>query len=146
MGFEISGAIQDIMMDALKADLDGFYIRIYKGTVPADSGDAIADEPGDLLVTITESGSATGLTFEASSGGVLSKATAETWVGTVTQTGTATYYRASPTDDTGTADNTISRLQGTVGTLNADLLLASTSLVLDDEQRIDYYSVGVPSE
>lgn len=146
MGFEISGAVQDDVMDAVKAGLDGGYIRIYKGAVPADPGDAIVDEPGNLLVTISESGTATGLTFEAASSGVISKATAETWVGEVAQSGTATFYRFSPTTDDGSANDTIFRVQGTVGTLNADLLLASVDLVATDDQRVDYYSLGIPGE
>lgn len=146
MGFEISGAVQDAVMNAVKAGLDSGYIKIYKGTIPADPGDAIVDEASNLLVTISESGGATGLTFEAAASGVISKATAETWVGEVAQTGTATFYRFSPTTDTGGADDTIMRVQGTVGTLSADLLLASVDLVITDDQRIDYYSLGIPGE
>jgi len=146
MGFEISEAIQDAVMDAVKDELDGGVLRIYKGTVPNDAADAITDEPGDLLVTISESGGGTGLNFEASDSGVIVKSSAETWLGTVGGDGHATYYRFSPLSDTGAADITIPRVQGTVGTINADLLLADVDLITSDEQRIDYFSLGIPRE
>jgi len=145
MSFKITGKIRDEALNAMKAQLDGGYVRIYQGTVPATTGAAV--DSADLLVTISESGTATGINFDtAASGGVISKASGEVWIGTIIKSGTATFYRFSPTGDAGGDDDTIPRLQGTVGVINADLLLSDADLVLSDDQRIDYYSVGMPGE
>lgn len=145
MGFEISEVVQNAVMNAVKAGLDNGYIRIYddSGVVPSDPAEATT---GVLLVTISLAGGSTGLTLTTAEAGVISKTLAESWLGTVAETGVASYYRFSPTTDGGGADDTIFRVQGTVGELNADLLLADVNLLQSDEQRIDYYSLGIPGE
>lgn len=145
MALQITGAVQDSLMDKLKADLDGGYIRIYDsgGTPPTDPSFAVV---GTLLAIISESGGSGGLNFNAASGGVISKATAEEWIGTVLADGTADYYRYSPISDAGGLDDTIKRVQGDIGEAIGELLLADTTLVTDDDQRIDYYSLGIPGE
>jgi hypothetical protein len=113
---------------ALKDALDGGFIYIFSGTVPAtpdaSSGSSV------LLATITVNhDGTTGLTFEDPAGGSLAKATDEIWEGTVVANGTATYARFCAAGDDGTgATTTAVRMQMTIGTSGAELNLSSIVL------------------
>lgn len=149
MTLQITGAVQDLLMDAVKAGVDGGVIRVYAsgGTPPVDAKAAVV---GTLMVVISENGGGTGINFEDSSGGVISKATAETWLGTVLENsstyGDVDYYRFSSLTDAGGVDDTEIRVQGAMGEAIGELLFADTTLVKDDEQRVDYFSYGIPGE
>ena len=147
MAFKISTGSRNAMLAALKTALDGGTITIYDDTA-AEPASASAAVPGAsvALVEITESGDGvTGLTFDAPALGLMTKAAAEAWLGTNIASGTASWYRfVSPTDG-GAESTTDVRLQGSVGILLADLLVADASLIITEEQRIDYYAVGLPA-
>lgn len=146
MSFISSTGARDALLAALKDELDGGVINIYddSAAIPSSPNDAV---PGGsvLLCTITNNGTATGLTLATPSGGVMVKTPSEVWSGTNLASGTAAWYRFVTSTDTGLESTTDVRVQGTVGVLNADLLLASTSLVVAEDQRIDYYAIGLPS-
>lgn len=128
---------------SLKSILDGGFIDIYSGSAPADA-DAAAT--GTRLCRISVSSGVTGLTFAATApGGVASKTLAETWSGVNSATGTAAYYRHVAVGDTAVLSTTQARLQGSVGTVGADLNLSSVSLVSGAPQPIDFYSVTLPA-
>jgi len=121
------------------------FLYIFSGTVPATAAEALT-VPGthQSLVKISNNGGATGLTQDAPSSGVLSKAAAETWKGTVANSGTATFYRFCAAGDNGqgVADGSTGyRVQGTVGGSGsgADLELGSTTLTTSFEQPISTF-------
>ena len=146
--FKISSQLRNDLLDSdcLAGILSGLNpeIRIYAGTEPASPDDAIGS--ATLLCTITGDGVAgTDLTFETDAvNGVLSKDSTQIWKGSCVAGGTATFYRMVSHSDTGNASTTAVRVQGSVGTVNADLLLASTLLAVSQEQRIDYFAIGMP--
>ena len=57
--------------------------------------------------------------------------------------GTATYYRFVANGDTGVASTTEKRLQGTVGTVGADLNMTSVALTSGAPQTIDSYWASI---
>lgn len=117
---------------ALKTALDGGFLYIYAGTMPADAGDALSG--ATLLCKVTESGDgSTGLTFEAPSGGTMTKETTEDWASAViTASGTAAFFRfCDSTDTPANASSTKARLQGRCGVAGsgAELILETVTLV-----------------
>lgn len=99
-------------------------INIYSGSKPTTPDDV---PNGTLLVTVSNAGTATGLTWEAAApNGVCSKATAETWSGTIAATGTAGWFRIWETGDTpANSSTTAARIDGTISTSGADMNLGS---------------------
>lgn len=156
MAFKISSAFQthQLVTGSLLAALDGNVIRIYgsaasqaaaNALIPAEADDTI--DTALLLVTISVNGAGTGISFEATPvDGALYKTSSETWTGTIEASGYASFYRLGASADVDDATTTDIRAQGTVGTLGKDLLIASAYLTLGDDQRIDNYAVGQPSE
>ena len=119
------------------------FLKIYAGTEPADADASLGG--ATLLCTISNNGSATGLTFAASaSGGVLTKTLAEIWSGNNVASGNATFYRLVGASDDGSASLTQPRVQGTVGVAGADLNLSNVALVSGAPQSIDSYNVALP--
>lgn len=139
----ISTGLRAYMLNtgSVSAALTGGSIVIYSGTVPANADAALAGNT--VLVTITNGGS--GITFESSlSSGLLVKNSSETWSGTNSNSGTATFYRWIMPGDDGTLSTTQIRAQGTVGVLLAGLLVQNTALVSGQTQTISAYSLGEP--
>ena len=68
--------IMDEVMDGFRDLMRNCKIAVYTGSQPADADTAAS---GTLLVTITESGGANGLTFDDASSGSISKAASETF-------------------------------------------------------------------
>lgn len=141
---KISTGMQDNQLAALKTELDGGVIKIYGGTVPSSANDALTGAV--LLCTVSLASTGTGISFDAApANGVLSKNPSEVWSGVNVASGTATFYRHVKLADTGAADASEVRIQGTVGVVGADLNLSSTALVSGATQTIDFYSVAQPS-
>lgn len=132
-----------LVTGSFKNRMDGCFMKIYGGPVPASSDDAIG--AAVLLCTISNNSTATGLTFAAAAaGGVLSKTVAEVWSGNNVADGDATFYRMEKPGDTQGASTTEERVQGTVGVAGADLNLSNTTLVNGAPQAINYYTVAMP--
>lgn len=130
--------------DSFKGLMDGCFLRIYAGPVPASADDAIGS--ATLLCTVSNNSSATGLTFDSTAvGGVLSKTPAEVWSGNNVAAGTASFYRLETSGDDQDASTTLPRVQGTVGLLGADLNLSSVDLANGAPQAIDYFTMALPS-
>lgn len=145
MAVKISTGLRNKLMDtgSLKSILAGGLIKIYSGTPPASADDAAT---GTLLCTISNNSTGTGINFATTAtGGVISKASGETWSGNNAASGTATYFRHVAAGDDGTLSTTQARIQGTVSTVGADLNLSSVGLVSGAPQAIDYYSATLPA-
>lgn len=133
-----------LVTGSFKGIMDGCVLKLYGGTVPADADAAIGG--ATLLCTITQDATATGLLFDtAAVAGVVSKDPAQIWRGVNAVSGTSTFYRLELTGDAGDASTTAARVQGTVGTLGADLNLSSVALVAAASQTIDFFSMALPS-
>lgn len=112
-----------------KAGLDGGFIKLYAGAVPADADAALGS--ATLLATLTLDGDdSTGLTFDTTAvNGTISKPAAATWQDpSPAASGTASFFRWVTSGDDGTSSTTQRRAQGNVATVGADMNISSTSI------------------
>ncbi|MGE0383409.1 MAG: hypothetical protein AB7N65_24850 [Vicinamibacterales bacterium] len=127
-----TGAAKKVMdTNPFKTVFNLCFIDIYSGTRPNDPDEAV---PGDAvkLATISNNGTATGLTFEAAAtAGELEKNASEVWSeDAVIATGSAAWFRMREAGTTGLgASTTEARIDGSIATSGADLNLPTTSLV-----------------
>lgn len=152
MAIQYSTALKNgiLVGNSLRALLStglGMRLYIYSGTVPENADAATAG--GTLLVTITDNGSGDPLTLESTaSGGYVSKPAAQVWSGVVAELGTATYFRlgvGNALEMSNVADPATGyRIQGTVGTVGADLILSSADLQVGNTQGIGVAQFGFP--
>lgn len=128
---------------SLKSAMDGGLIRIYSGAVPGSPDDSLGS--ATLLTTISNNGTATGLTFAtAAVAGVLQKESTEVWKGTNAAGGAHTFFRIEAISDDGSSSASAKRIQGRTGVVGADLNLSNAVLVNGAEQSIDYLNVALP--
>lgn len=108
-----------------KAALNLCFVKVYSGTVPSDADQAIGS--ATLLHCYSAGAGGTGGTGGTFDGtpvnGSIVKTASETWTGTSVASGTASFARIVLGSDDGTLSTTQVRLQLSVGTTNADLLL-----------------------
>jgi len=106
------------------------------------TGGGITATLTDNLVTASRSN---GLQFGSVSSGVLSK-NSDIWSGVAVANGTAGWFRfvANPTDSGGASTTSI-RLDGSVGTVSADLIVTSTNIVSGATITVDSCSVTIPA-
>lgn len=144
---KMSKGLRNQMMDtgSFKSIMDGGFLHIYGGSAPANVEDALGG--ATPLVTITVDGDGvTGLNFDtAAADGIIGKAPAETWQGTIAADGTATWFRFVAAADDGAQSDTQPRIQGTVATAGADLNLADVALVNGNTQVINSFNVVLPT-
>jgi hypothetical protein len=131
---------------ALKSALDGGFLYIFDGPVPATA--AAATTGATLIATITKDGDGvTGLTFDTPTTGLLSKTAAEAWEGT-SSGGTAVFFRFCESGDTDpeAADSLVHRIQGLCGTspYSAQLIMPTTTLGNGTAVPITAFSFNVP--
>jgi len=146
MAFQVSTGLRDhlLVTGSLKAGVDGGVVRIYSGTVPATADAALSGNT--LLVTISLDDTGAGIHLDdVATSGIAVKDPTETWEGTCVASGVATFYRFSGLADAGALSTTEKRVQGTVGTVLADLLVSSTTYTSATVRRIDSYAVGMPA-
>jgi hypothetical protein len=146
MAFTTSTGLRNHMLvtGSVKSGLDGGVIRVYDGVVPASADAALSGNT--LLVTISNGGLGTGITLDATpSAGVVVKNTSETWSGTCSASGTATFFRFSAITDAFGSSTTEKRAQGTVGVLGADMLVANTTFTNGAVRQVDSFALGMPS-
>jgi len=146
MSFQISTGLRNHMLvtGSAKSGLDGGVIRIYEGTLPA-TADAVLSGV-TLLCTISNDDTGTGITIDTTaSSGVAVKTVSETWSGTIGANGTASFFRFSSLTDAGGASTSEKRLQGTVGTVLADLLVSNTTFTLGSLRQIDSFNMALPA-
>lgn len=145
MGVKLSTGLRNHLLatGSMKAALDGMVLRIYSGAVPGSPDDSLGS--ATLLTTISNNGTATGLTFAtAAVAGVLQKEATEVWKGTNVAGGAHTFFRFETTADDGSSSASAKRVQGTTGVVGADLNLSNATLVNGADQTIDYLNVALP--
>lgn len=143
---KISTGLRDHILatGSLKTGLDGGVIYVYSGTVPATADAALSGNT--LLCIISNNAAGTGITMGTTpASGVLGKNATEVWKGQVVATGTATFYRFAGLTDGGALSTTLKRVQGTVGTVAADLIFSSVAFVVGDYKQVDSYNVALPT-
>lgn len=128
------------------ANDSGPFLNIYDGTPPT-TADAAAT--GTLLCTVSTNSSGSPLNWDAAGstqGGVMPKASADTWSGTNLADGNASYYRYVGASDDGSASTTQPRIQGTIGVGGADMNLGTVALVNGATFTVAYASQAfIPS-
>lgn len=138
----------DAMLAAMKAELDGGFLYLFAGPVPA--GPSVALDLGSThtqVAVLSESGDGiTGLTFDAPSGGLMVKAGAETWEGLVAFDGaedgettlSPTFFRFCPDGDDGRGAGAGPRLQGLVGgpSSGADLRIGADTVTANGTNTV----------
>lgn len=138
MTVQLSIGLKNSMLvsGSARTSLTGVVIRIYSGVMPAAPDNALSGNT--LLLEISAGGFGDGVTWESETqNGALLKAVSENWTGTVIADGVATFFRVVMPSDTGTGSTTAVRVQGTVGVINADLVVPSASLVTGTIQNIN---------
>lgn len=145
----LSTGTRNALANAFDTTYANCTIHIYSGTQPTSANDA---ETGTLLAKITESGgtftggSATnGLNFDSASGGVISKASGETWQGTGLAAGVATWARIYDNAYTTGASTSANRVDVDVATSGAALVMATTTISVGGTVTIDSATVTQPA-
>lgn len=134
MSLTIGTAARNAQLDALTALVNGGTLRIYTAGSgrPAGPGTAISDQT--LLAELPLSNPA----FGAAAAGVAT-ANAITTDAAANATGTAAWYRVFA------SDGTTAVWDGKVGTANADLIMATVSLVADAAVSITSFTLTAPA-
>ena len=153
--FKISTGLRNYRLGtgSFSAGMSGFLIKIYGSTTSQAAADALIPATADaaigsatLLCTISVDGGGTGGTFGTPASGVIAKAAAETWTGTNVASGYASFYRGVLNSDTGALSTTEKRVQGSVGTVGKDLIIANAYMTSGNVQPVNSYSIGDPAE
>lgn len=147
MALKLSTGLRNALLvtGSFKNQMDGCTLKIYSGTVPDSADDDVTGNT--LLCEVFESNDGvTTLTFNAAAAdGIVEKNSSEVWEGTNAATGTASFYRLELPADTQGSSATEKRVQGEVAVTGADLNLTSTALLQNASQKIDYYSIAIPT-
>jgi len=147
MSLKLSTGLRNKMLDtgSFKSIMDTCTLKIYSGTEPTTADAALSGNT--LLCEIFEDNDGvTTLTFNAAAAdGVIQKNSGETWEGTNAASGTATFYRLELSSDTQGSSTTEARVQGSIGLSGAELNLTNTALLSAATQKIDYYSIALPT-
>lgn len=132
--------------DSFKDLLDGGFVHIYTGAVPASADAAIGS--ATLLCKLSVGGDdVTPLTFESTApGGILSKKASENWTGNNLVSGTPTFFRYVLDGDAGDASTTAIRFQGSAGGLGSDMFISSLPLVADAPQSFSLFQIAIPEQ
>lgn len=149
MAIRLSTGLRNKMLDGgttggVKGALNLGFIYIYSGPQPltADVG-----ATGTLLGTVSVNAGGTGLTFDASTGGVISKAAAEAWKFNGSVAGTAGWFRFSAAGDTpANISSTVARLDGSIAASGADLNLSNISVAVSAPNTIDVFQFTLPAQ
>jgi len=153
--FKVSTGLRNYRLGtgSFAAGMSGFLIKIYGSATSQAAADALIPATADaaigsatLLCTVSVDGGGTGGAFGTPASGVIAKAAAETWTGTNVASGYASFYRGVLSTDTGALSTTEKRVQGTVGTVGKDLIIANAYMTSGVVQPINSYSIGDPAE
>lgn len=147
--FAVATRITACMGGSLKDTFKDGVLRVYSGAQPAGPDSAAS---GTLLLEVSESAGvwaagafANGLEFGDASGGIIAKATGETWQDQGLAAGTAGYFRfVGNATDAGGASTSLPRIDGSVGTSGADLNMSSTGITIGATYTIDAFQFTLP--
>lgn len=134
------------LSNGFKEALDGGFVNIYSGAVPASADAALGS--ATLLCRLSVGGDdETPLTFETTApGGVLSKKASENWTGNNVAGGTPTFFRYVLDGDAGDASSTAVRFQGSAGGLGSDMFISSLPLVAEAPQSFSLFQIAIPEQ
>lgn len=139
MSQKATDALFTAMLAGLKSVLDGGFLYLFAGPMPATPGEAL-----DLVALHTQiakisagGDGVTGLTFDAAVGDSIFKS-AQAWSGTAAFDGaesaatslTPSFFRLCPAGDTGRTLVTTPRIQGDIGAIGSGAALEVSSLAL----------------
>ncbi|TXG76034.1 hypothetical protein E6Q11_05590 [Candidatus Dojkabacteria bacterium] len=129
---------------SFKSAVDGGFLNIYSGAVPASANAALGSAV--LLCQLSDNGLGSGLNFESTPvDGVLAKSIAQVWKGTNVATGTASFFRYVAAGDDGSVSSSAIRIQGTVGVVAADFIVASVLFTSGVDFAPGFFSVALPT-
>lgn len=143
---KLSTGLRDHLLTTgdFQSGVDGGVIYIYSGAVPATADAALSGNT--LLCVISNNAAGTGINMAAAAAsGVLGKNTGEIWRGLIVADGTASFYRFAGLADAGALSTVDKRIQGTVGTVGADLNFSNVNFVSGNYRQIDNYNVALPT-
>ena len=127
---------------SFKTLMDGGFITIYQGAVPANADASIGGAIPLCIISVNADG-VTGLSWSASaSNGSIQKAV-EVWSGTNIASGVANFWRFWKTGDTTALSLTDRRLQGIAATSGSELIMTNINLTLAAPQNIDYATIAL---
>lgn len=130
---------------SLRAALNGGFIRMYTGAVPASADASLGSAV--LINEISAGGSGSPLTLELTApSGVVTKSVGEVWTGSNLANGTPTFFRYVLDGDVGDASTTAVRFQGSVGGPGADLIISALPLVSGAPQTFDVFQLAIPEQ
>ena len=143
-----------LVTGSVKAALDGKVIRLYGSPISTAAAEALVPATADagigtatLLGTVSVGGVGAGVTFDTTAtSGVLAKAPAEEWKGTLVASGYFSFCRIVASGDDDSEDTAAIRAQLTVGVLGKEVIVSSANKTTGDEQRLDQFYIGVPGE
>ena len=142
MSLQVSNAFKVAFANFFKEQFDGGEFRIFTGAAPAYSDLA---ETGTLLGKIRREDSGP-IDFTVS-GPYVIKGITDSWILTVTTTGTAGYFRyvANPADGGG-ASSSLLRFDGAVSATDpsAEMQIATLALVIGHTHAIDQFIYTIP--
>lgn len=153
MALKFSTKLLNVINDSIKTALAAGAIYVYTGAQPTNAN---AAPTGTLLGIITVgagawtavSATTNGLDFGSSSGGVLSKATNETWQFVAIADGTIGWCRfvmGSAADSLTTDTSTYARIDGRASTSGAEFNFSSLSVVTGATTTLDSCSISWPT-
>ena len=146
--FKISTGLANHLMasGSLKAGFDGKVIRIYSGPEPASANAALTlGTTHMVLCVLSKDGGGQGLKLDGTPvSGIIKKDSDEVWRGTIVANGVASFFRVGDVNDTDEENPLLVRMQGSVGTVNADFLVSNVTMVAGEEQRCDSCNIGIP--
>ena len=115
-------------------------LLIYSGTQPSSADEA---PTGTKLVEITVNGSGDfNLQFEDAGDGSINKVASDNWSGTAIADGTAGWFRLIAVGDSGVYSTSDPRIDGSVGTANAELIMADTNITTGSVQTISVFKLN----
>jgi hypothetical protein len=134
------------LVDFAKSFQDIFkysFIDIYTGTQPATADLA---PTGSLLLTISNNGGVTGLTFADAASGSILKTLAETWSGTVVLAGTGGWARLRATGDDNGVSAIEERVDGVIATSGGEFnFQTGISWALSSIQSLTNFRMTIPT-
>ena len=144
---KFSTGLRNDMLDEsnFKALMDGGVLNVYGGVPAPDSADDEVPGGATLIVTLTDDGGSGGLNWGAADGAVLPKDSSQVWRGENQVTAEALWFRFVAAGDAGDDNPGSHRVQGTVGTVAADLLLGNTTLESGQDFTLNFFSVAFPT-
>lgn len=140
----------------IKADLDGGFLYLFAGPVPADEGVALdmATQHTEIAKLSVNGDGVTGLTFATPAAGVILKTAAQDWEATTAFDGfadaspslTPTFARFCTAADNGRASSALSRLQLTVGGNGSGAEIVMTAAPYSDGAAIELKAFSVTGD